>query len=212
MAVRVLILLAFVGCIYCDPVKDLSCEQIKEFVDGHNSRRQQLLKGEVEGQPAASEMNYMVWDKELEDKARDWVSENRKYHNPDTDVDTGRFNVGENLYWEYSTNLNHKINIDSPLTYWFNEHYDYTYGPLKNSDFGGPKDIAHYTQMAWSNSTYLGCAIAQWTEGGRTDFMVACNYGPGGNFIGQRPYPSGNPGGNLTCSVGDCSQPYGDRC
>lgn len=29
---------------------------------------------------------WQVWDKELEDKARDWVSENRKYHNPDTDV------------------------------------------------------------------------------------------------------------------------------
>lgn len=41
-------------------VLNLSCQQIKAFVDGHNSRRQQLAKGEIEGQPAASEMKFMV--------------------------------------------------------------------------------------------------------------------------------------------------------
>jgi hypothetical protein len=42
-------------------VLNLSCPQIKKFVDGHNWRRQQLVKGSIQGQPAASEMKYMVF-------------------------------------------------------------------------------------------------------------------------------------------------------
>lgn len=41
-------------------VLDLSCKQIRAFVDGHNSRRLSLAKGTVSNQPAASEMKYMV--------------------------------------------------------------------------------------------------------------------------------------------------------
>ncbi|XP_063824559.1 venom allergen 5-like [Ostrinia nubilalis] len=211
MAVRVLILLALVACIQ-SKVLNLSCQQIKKFVDGHNIRRQQLAKGEIGGQPAASEMKFMIWDHELAAKAEKWASEYRESHNPDKSVGSGRWSVGENLYWYSITDFGYKLDANLALTAWFDEHKDYTYGPLSSSDFGGPNQIGHYTQMAWSDSTHLGCAISQFNMSGWNKFMVVCNYGPTGNYLGQRPYKSGNPAGHLICTVGDCGRAYGDHC
>ncbi|KAL4707913.1 hypothetical protein ACJJTC_013704 [Scirpophaga incertulas] len=169
MAVRVLLLLAVIGYIHCQVLK-LSCQQVRQFVDGHNSRREQLLKGTVPGQPAAKTMTYMV--------SFTWIS-----------------TLDQN---------------GSPA--WFNEYKDYTYGKMKPSDFTGPKDIGHYTQMAWADTTYVGCAISQWSIDGYNKYFVVCNYGPPGNYMDQYPYPSGGPGSSLTCKTGDCSRLYGDNC
>ncbi|CAG9795272.1 unnamed protein product [Diatraea saccharalis] len=59
MVIRVVLFLAMLGCIQCK-ILNLSCQQIRSFVDGHNNRRQQLANGKVPGQPAASVMKYMV--------------------------------------------------------------------------------------------------------------------------------------------------------
>ncbi|MBP9088879.1 MAG: hypothetical protein KBG15_22335, partial [Kofleriaceae bacterium] len=43
----------------------------------------------------------------------------------------------------------------------------------------------HYTQQVWRTSTDLGCAIKA-CPGNMN--IVACEYGPGGNYTGQKPY------------------------
>ncbi|KAL4707916.1 hypothetical protein ACJJTC_013707 [Scirpophaga incertulas] len=211
MAVRVLLLLAVIGYTHCQLIK-LSCQQVRQFVDGHNWRREQLLQGKVPGQPSASEMTYMVWDQELAAKAEMWASQYRYQHNNDRTIPSGRYETGENLYWYITSDFNYQLNPDSACESWFNEYKDYTYGKMKPSDFGGPKDIGHYTQMAWSDSKYLGCAMSQWSIDGYNKYFVVCNYGPPGNYMGQYPYPSGGPGSRLTCRTGDCSRPYGNNC
>ncbi|XP_050343526.1 venom allergen 5-like [Nymphalis io] len=195
-------------------VLDLSCKEIRAFIDGHNSRRLSLAKGNVQKQPAASEMKYMIWDKELAAKASKWASTNQLSHNPDRTIGSGRFTTGENIYMAGSTDLNWKINVDSALQSWFDEHKDYTYGPIKISDFNGSnKAIGHYTQMAWSDSVYIGCGISENQKNGMKEYYVVCNYGPPGNYLGQTPYKaSGSGSGKLICSTKDCSRPYGDNC
>ena len=49
------------------------------------------------------------------------------------------------------------------------------------------EDIAHYTQMVWAKTTEVGCAIATCPT---LTFQsaIVCDYGPGGNTRGERPY------------------------
>ncbi|XP_021188834.3 venom allergen 5 [Helicoverpa armigera] len=215
MGLRVLFILSFIAIVQCKLVP-LSCKQIRAFVDGHNSRRLQVAKGKLPGQPAASEMKMMVWDEELQAKASKWVIKNLNYHNPERSVQSGRFKTGENLYW-YSTTVNkYELEPDSAIQSWFSENVNFTFGPLQPSDFDNSKDydIGHYTQMVWANSNYLGCAISQQFEKGWNKFFVACNYGPGGNYLGKKPYKpvSDGPSGKLTCGAKNCDHPYGPKC
>ncbi|CAH2071301.1 unnamed protein product, partial [Iphiclides podalirius] len=194
---------------------NLTCKQIRAFVDGHNSRRLQLAKGQVPGQPPASGMKLMVWDDELAAKAAKWASKNHFAHNPDKTIGSRRFNTGENLYWYATTSPNHKINIDSCLKSWFDEYRHYTYAPLTMRNFDGSSkhQIGHYTQMAWANTMYVGCAISQYGNGNLKEFLVVCNYGPGGNYLGQKPYETRKGTSNsLICGSKDCSRRYGDKC
>ncbi|XP_068631331.1 venom allergen 5.01-like [Battus philenor] len=194
---------------------NLSCKQIRSFVDGHNSRRLDLAKGQVPGQPPASAMKMMIWDDELAAKAAKWASRNRFAHNPEKTIGSHRFSTGENLYWYATTNHNHKLDIDSCLKSWFDEHVHYVYAPLKMKDFdkSSKHQIGHYTQMAWANTMYVGCAISQYTKSGFKEFLVVCNYGPSGNYLGQKPYESNRGASNsLMCGIKDCRQRYGDKC
>ncbi|KAM3967190.1 venom allergen 5 [Aphomia sociella] len=214
MAIRaVVILLILIGYAQCKFI-ELSCNQIRAFVDGHNWRRLELAKGSVPGQPAASTMNYMVWDDELAAKATKWASRNQFAHNPDRSVGSGRFTTGENLFIYSTTAHDLKLDIDKTLSSWFNEHKQYTYGRLSNSDFNRKDNIqiGHYTQMVWSDSTHVGCGVSQFTRNGWNSYLIVCNYGPTGNFIGRIPYRSGTPSGTLSCATNGCNSPYGDKC
>ncbi|KAI8424431.1 hypothetical protein MSG28_002925 [Choristoneura fumiferana] len=189
---------------------DLSCRQIQAFVDGHNSRRLKVAKGEVHGQPAASKMKSVIWDEELATKAARWAAQNPTGHNPNRTLESGRFTTGENLYWH----VVRKPNVDQALDDWFDEYKDFTFDAIKWEDFGGSKQIGHYTQMVWSESTHIGCGMSQSYDYGLwKEFTVVCNYGPPGNYIGEHPYRTDGPGsGKLVCGVEDCSRPYGDKC
>ncbi|CAK1598783.1 unnamed protein product [Parnassius mnemosyne] len=194
---------------------NLSCKQVRAFVDGHNSRRLQLAKGQIPGQPPASVMKLMIWDEELATKAAKWASRNQFRHNPEKSIGSRRFNTGENLYWYATTDPNHKLDIDGSLKSWFDEHYYFTHRPLKMKDLDGSSkhQIGHYTQMAWANTMYVGCAISQYWRNNFKEYLVVCNYGPGGNYIGQVPYETKRGASNtLTCDTKDCRQLYGDKC
>ncbi|CAH2242192.1 jg13953, partial [Pararge aegeria aegeria] len=67
-------------------VLQLTCSQVRDFVDGHNSRRLRLAKGEIPNQPAASDMGQVVWDDELAAKASEWASHYKFSHNPDRSI------------------------------------------------------------------------------------------------------------------------------
>jgi pathogenesis-related protein 1 len=47
------------------------------------------------------------------------------------------------------------------------------------------KRCGHYTQIVWQGTTEVGCGVAPCATRGQ---VWACNYRPGGNVEGQRPY------------------------
>lgn len=63
---------------------------------------------------------------------------------------------------------------------WTAEEADYDYATNSCANVCG-----HYTQVVWATTTDLGCAM---NPCGNNTFIVSCEYGPGGNINGQRPY------------------------
>jgi hypothetical protein len=53
-----------------------------------------------------------------------------------------------------------------------------------NSTTGNVEDVGHFTQLAWRNTTEVGCAMAANAD----DDVLACRYQQAGNYIGQRPF------------------------
>ncbi|MCC6920096.1 MAG: hypothetical protein IT548_12905 [Alphaproteobacteria bacterium] len=89
---------------------------------------------------------------------------------------------GENLW----SNTANRRTVGSMIGGWSIEKYQYIPGALhpnvsKTRDWHA---VGHYTQMVWSTTTQVGCAIAR---GGNRDYLV-CRYAPIGNWVGQAAY------------------------
>jgi pathogenesis-related protein 1 len=83
--------------------------------------------------------------------------------------------VGENLYQAGGFTPSGAEVSDT----WASEEADYNYANNSCRSVCG-----HYTQQVWRTTTDLGCAMKMC--GGSV--LVACEYGPGGNYQGERPY------------------------
>lgn len=64
---------------------------------------------------------------------------------------------------------------------WESEKADYHYGTFTGKSY---KPIGHYTQVVWKGSSKLGCGQALCNG----NLIVACNYDPPGNYLGEKPY------------------------
>lgn len=84
--------------------------------------------------------------------------------------------VGENLFWSMGFQPTGVQVSDS----WASEKADYDHATNGCSGVCG-----HYTQQVWSTTTDLGCAIKACPG---NEFIVSCEYGPGGNYVGEKPY------------------------
>lgn len=78
--------------------------------------------------------------------------------------------------------------FDQGLGMWWAEkaHYDLATNTCKPGQVCG-----HYTQLVWSTTTKIGCAVALCTPHKTLSlpgFSLVCELGAGGNMYGQRPY------------------------
>jgi len=75
------------------------------------------------------------------------------------------------------------LSIEDAIKMWDDEKSDYNF--CKNKGKPG-KMIGHYTQVVYAETTHVGC--------GKTKCpnmeLITCNYWPGGNVNGCRPYTS----------------------
>lgn len=86
--------------------------------------------------------------------------------------------VGENLYGSTGA----VTGVDAALG-WEREEVDFTYP----DQCAAGQVCGHYTQMVWSTTTKLGCAIGTCPDH-RFGNVVVCNYAPAGNWVGLPPY------------------------
>lgn len=97
--------------------------------------------------------------------------------------------IGENIFWTSSESLD---DPSYPVNAWFQE-IDVCDPNIINS-FGGGIEAAHFTQLVWAETVFVGCGIS---SGGGT--FVVCNYYPGGNMIGSPVYTAGQPCTECAC-------------
>lgn len=117
-------------------------------------------------------------------------------HSPLEDrwMEAGFTYIGENLYKV----INMKPTGVDVVDAWYAEIDDYQYGPVGSTctkercagRTSPPCTLGHFTQVMWERSTSVGCARAQCSEQEKPTFIVVCNYGPGGNIVGQLPFAS----------------------
>lgn len=129
----------------------------------------------------------LVWSDKLAATAAAWVAMCRDTqapiglldHNPERS--TGHpYYVGESVYGKGGS-----PDLSTPkeaVTAWAAEQTSYDYATNTCNGICG-----HYTQIVWRATTELGCAIGE-CQGLTFRTSIVCNYGPGGNQMGQRPY------------------------
>nr|CAD7433286.1 unnamed protein product [Timema monikensis] len=101
-----------------------------------------------------------------------------------------RFPVGQNIAstWTTRTNTSPAPNFPQQINAWFNEVHQFGFYTT-----GFTPATGHYTQLVWGDSYLIGCGYSFYydQDKGYTKLYV-CNYGPGGNIIGARPYTVGS--------------------
>jgi hypothetical protein len=121
----------------------------------------------------------LVWSEDLEAEARDWSREL---------IATGRFahdprphGHGENLWTGWGGRI---FTPEEMVEDWTRQRTDYCPGVFPNvSRTGDWTSVGHYTQLIWSGTTHVGCAI----EARGDQQLLACRYSPPGNVDGRRP-------------------------
>jgi hypothetical protein len=93
-----------------------------------------------------------------------------------------RSGQGENLAW----GTRGAFPVATFVEGWASERPNYVPGSPIEQTLGSPNRVyGHYTQMVWSTTTQIGCALG--TDANQ-DYLV-CRYSPSGNFLGQPAYP-----------------------
>ena len=122
-------------------------------------------------------VNDLTWDAQMVQLSADWIDEldaNNNCvmeHNWDSPY-------GENLFWANYETTNRDV-VES----WASEEEFYDYA-TDSCDPG--EQCGHYTQVVWSETLVVGCAMKACSNGNGWIWM--CNYDPAGNMVGQRPY------------------------
>jgi len=126
----------------------------------------------------------LVWDSELAAVAQQWADACVDNEAPSGLIDhNGERSdsypgyVGENIYGSSGT-----PSAAQAVQLWVDEVADYDYDNNSCSGVCG-----HYTQVVWRDSERLGCGVSS-CPGLQFGGSIVCNYSPGGNVNGQRPY------------------------
>lgn len=141
----------------------LSVAERSELLDVHNRLRPDFLR--------------LQWDVALEDGAARWAAQLATSGQLAND-DMLRGAQGENLYMAPSG----RYTFGDIGRIWASERSAFRPGIFPDvSGSGSAAQVAHYTQMIWPDTTYVGCAVQRTP---RADFFV-CRYSPVGNIYGR---------------------------
>jgi hypothetical protein len=138
---------------------------------------------------AGGALSPLAWEDSLAATAAAWVARCQDNdgnglvdHNPDRS--TGHpYYVGENIFSSTATASAYEA-VLLPVYGWAAEAAHYHYD-TNTCDAGAI--CGHYTQIVWRTTQKVGCAIGR-CSGLAYPSTIVCDYGPGGNVTGQKPY------------------------
>ena len=172
------------------PTPNLDCTTVMpgasladDFICVHNAIRASVPSPQPVPDPP---LPALVWNQELADYAQTHA-DTCVYAHSDNNERTNALGqwVGENL----AANSGQGYDPYSITNLWAAEAADYDYATNTCAD---GEQCGHYTQIVWRETTQIGCAKANCPTLTNTAFTDAeywvCEYMPGGNYIGERPY------------------------
>lgn len=134
----------------------------------HNRERAAICAPPLAWDPVAAEQA-AVWARHLTEIG------DLRHHGDSGEKESGQ---GENLF----SGTRDGYTVEAMLGLWIDEKILLARLGSWEDDFHA---VGHYTQMVWSTTTHVGCAVASNAE---DDYLV-CRYSPPGNVVGGRPYP-----------------------
>lgn len=122
----------------------------------------------------------LIWDDALEAEARVWAR-----HLLDSGTfahDPSPHGHGENLWMGWGGRV---FTPEDMVGDWIEEKRLYRHRIFPDVSRNGDwTAVGHYTQLVWSRTTHVGCAVV--SRGDRS--VLACRYNPPGNIDGFRAY------------------------
>ena len=136
---------------------------------------------------AAGPLPSLQWDPNLAAYAATWAAmcqdttpkDGLIDHDPNRTNVAGYSYIGENIYASSGS-----ASAMQAVQLWAAEKANYSYAT--NTCAAG-KGCGHYTQLVWRDTLKVGCAL-QNCPGLQYPSTIICDYGPGGNFNGEKPY------------------------
>ena len=176
------------------PVKIKVAEESKPKIASNNKIPKKLSKMVYEHNLVRKPFNLkaLKWSSKLADYALTWANYLAKNNNCKMKhrPRSGKYKqkYGENLYWASAVMWSNgkreiaKKNSGHVVRSWASEVSDYNY---RDNSCKRGKMCGHYTQIVWSTTTEVGCAMV--VCGDKSQLWV-CNYNPPGNYRGVKPY------------------------
>jgi hypothetical protein len=148
-----------------------------EFVNEHNKVRA-AVTAPANYPGTFTALPDLVWADALATSATAWANHLKSayeckqlVHEQRDPTDTS---IGENVAGGYIG-----FKPTGAVKIWADEHYDFAPVYVFDPSYG------HYTQIVWRDSIYLGCGLAQCSNG---LIVFVCRYSPAGNVEGEQPY------------------------
>jgi uncharacterized protein YkwD len=163
----------------------LSKDLINAFVAAHNAAR---ARTDLNPAPSPA-LPQVTWDPILADAAYNYLTRcvasadaSLVEHNMNRTTDYQALGgtdsyVGENIYGTTGTTVAPADAVNA----WMDEASAFSYSKPNYSTAG------HYSQVVWRTSVRIGCAIVN-CPSAHANNTVLCDYAPGGNIPGQKPY------------------------
>ncbi|XP_011704844.1 PREDICTED: venom allergen 3-like, partial [Wasmannia auropunctata] len=123
------------------------------------------------------------WDDELANIAQRWANQCKFGHDKCRNVD--RYAVGQNVAETYNSGENNSP-VEGMVQMWYDEGDKFDKNDVKKYKFDS--NTGHYTQMVWAKTTKIGCGQIKYKKNGWKTKYLVCNYGPAGNWIGEKIY------------------------
>ncbi len=150
--------------LYAQKIIPLTPAQKQQFLAAHNAYRKAV------GAPP------LQWSDQLANYAKHWAM---VLASTESTKNSPNNKYGENVY---TTSLD--VNPQAAVDHWASEKKYYNGQPITLDNYW---IFGHYTQIIWSTTKQVGCAIAQDKDG---TYYVVCEYSPAGNVIGKKPVPN----------------------
>ena len=154
---------------------NLSAADIKSLVDLHNKVRADVGVGPV------------TWSAKVATYAQKWADFLKAKKGCQLQHRSKRDGTRKKPYGENLAGWSLGRGVGIAVKMWADEKKLYKPGTVLTPKNWYP--AGHYTQMVWRTSTKIGCGFAVCGNKG----VIACNYSPSGNFMGQKPIEPGRP-------------------